>query len=205
MSRPFAPALVTATLKRLGQASQPPRVAVLGIGNELRRDDGAGIVVARALRSLVSANSRLLVIDAGPVPENFTGQLRRFEPSLVLIVDAAQLGELAGAVRCVSWQRSSGFSASTHSLPLHVLAGYLTAELGCEVLLLGIQPADIATGARLSAIVERSVEHLVIALANLLHDTYAQGWAKRTGTGSFLSTSEVPPQRENYPSQHRRE
>jgi hydrogenase 3 maturation protease len=205
MSRPLAPAQMTATLKRLGQVNQPPRVAVLGVGNELRGDDGAGIIVVRALQSLVSSHSRLLVIDTGPIPENFTGQLRRFKPDLVLIVDAAQLGKPAGTVRCVGWQSTSGFSASTHSLPIHVLAGYLNAELGCEVLLLGIQPAHIGTGARLSVTVEQTVERLVIALTDLLRDTYAQESTNSLGTGSVLPTSEVSPQREMYASQHRRE
>jgi hydrogenase 3 maturation protease len=170
MSKPLELALMTPTLKRLGQVNQPPRVAVLGMGNELLSDDGAGIIVARALQRLVSSHSRLLVIDAGPVPENFTGQLRRFKPDLVLIVDAAQLGEPAGTVRCVGWKSSSGFSGSTHSLPLHVLAGYLNAELGCEVLLLGIQPADISAGSRLSVIVGQTVERLVPTLADILED-----------------------------------
>ena len=45
-----------------------PRVAVVGVGQRLRGDDGAGPAVAQRLAPL--ADAALLVVDAGHAPEN---------------------------------------------------------------------------------------------------------------------------------------
>jgi hydrogenase 3 maturation protease len=168
MSRSPEPSFPIQTLERLGRADQPARIAVLGIGHELRGDDAAGIAVARGLASLVNLRQRLLVIDVGPAPENFTGTVRRFKPDLVLLVDAAQLNEAPGSLRWIDWQDTVGLTASTHTLPLHVLSRYLAGELGCKVALLGIQPAHTAFGAPLSPGVRRAVDSVVRKLADML-------------------------------------
>lgn len=157
---------------RLRQAlrspSSAPRVAVVGVGHELNGDDAAGIAVARSLAGLPAPHNRLLVIDAGPAPENTTGLLRRFGPDLVLLVDAAQMGEPPGAIRWLDWRETDGISASTHTLPLHLLARYLVTELGCDVALLGIQPAANTLDAPLSPAVSRAVASIVADLSAAL-------------------------------------
>ncbi len=89
-------------------------------------------------------------------------------PDLVLLIDAAQMDEAPGAVRWLAWQETDGLSASTHTLPPRVLAHYLTSELGCEVALLGIQPADTTMGAPLSPTAQAAVQAVAQALAELL-------------------------------------
>jgi hydrogenase 3 maturation protease len=120
---------------------RPARVAVLGIGNELNGDDGAGVRVVRELAARLPATPGVLLIDGGVAPENFTGPLRRFQPDLVIEIDAAHLGETPGTTQVVDWREADGLSASTHTLPPSVLGHYLVSELGCEVRLIGIQPA----------------------------------------------------------------
>jgi hydrogenase 3 maturation protease len=150
-------------------------MAVVGMGHELRGDDAAGVVAARSLMAALadldesrqSPASRLLVIDAGPAPENHTGSLRRFQPDLVVLVDAAHMDEAPGAIRWLPWQDSAGLSASTHTLPVHVLARYLTAELGCQVALIGIQPAGTRLGAPLSPEAQAAVACIVNVLDGL--------------------------------------
>src|SRR5512132_511548 len=87
----------------LSQQPSKPRVAIVGIGNTLRSDDAAGIFVARALMGsrFVPDPSTLLVIDAGHAPENRTADLRRFAPELILLIDAAEMGETPGAIRWI--------------------------------------------------------------------------------------------------------
>jgi hydrogenase 3 maturation protease len=156
------------TLARLRRLDRPPRVAIVGIGQALRGDDAAGVVVARALRGLRLDCEHLLVIDAGPAPENYTGPLRRFAPDLVVLIDAAQMDAPPGAVQWVDWRSASGLSASTHTLPCAITGQYLVAQLGCEVALLGIQPANTCIGARLSGAVRRSAQTLVQQLVEVL-------------------------------------
>lgn len=144
------------------------RVAVVGIGHELNGDDAAGIIVARELAPSLANVDRLLVIDAGPAPENVTGSLRAFRPALVLLVDAAQMNEDPGTVRWLDWQETTGLSASTHTLPLHMLALYLTTELGCEVAVIGIQPFSNLFDEPLSPVVQLAVEDVVQGLRTAL-------------------------------------
>jgi Ni,Fe-hydrogenase maturation factor len=49
-------------------------------------------------------------------------------------------------------------------MPPYMLAKYLVAELGCEVALLGIQPAGMALGAGLSDAVQRAVGAVIDAI-----------------------------------------
>jgi len=143
------------------------RIAIVGIGHELRGDDAAGVFVARALGPLLSEREGFLVIDAGPAPENFTGHLRRFKPDLILLVDAAQMQEPPGTIRWLDWRDTSGLSASTHTLPPYVLSEYLTSELDCQVALLGIQILDTGLDAPLSSPVQRAVESIVQSIASV--------------------------------------
>ena len=151
-------------LLRLRKDNNPLRVAVVGIGQELNGDDSAGVLTARALQRRLTGNTSVLVIDAGPAPENFTGKLRTFAPHLVLLVDAAALGEAPGAVRWLDWKETSGL-ASSHTLPPYVLGEYLTASIGCEVALLGIQPGQTEMGTVATTVVNRTASNVAKHLA----------------------------------------
>lgn len=169
MLRLSGPDFLNQALINPSMRNRPFRIAIVGIGHELRGDDAAGITVARALEPLASSYEQLLVINAGSAPESFVGVLRRFGPDLVLLVDAAQLDADPGEVRWVAWRKITGISAFTHTLPLYVFADYLVAELDCEMALLGIQPDQTAVGAPLSPVIEESVNIVVQILTDLFH------------------------------------
>jgi hydrogenase 3 maturation protease len=139
------------------------RVAILGIGNPLRSDDAAGVLVARRLAdsALLRDLDWVLVIEAGHAPENATAGLRRFGPQVVLLIDAAEMGEAPGTIRWVDMEEIDGMSASTHTLPLSMLAKYLILELGCEVKILGIQPQTTEIGEWVSRNVLLAVDEIV--------------------------------------------
>lgn len=146
----------------------PGRLAILGVGNELNGDDGAGVKAARALRSFFAGNPHTILIEAGLAPENFTGPLRRFQPGLVLIIDAGQMDEPPGTVAWVKWQDTDGLSASSHSLPPSVLATYLIEELHCQVALLVIQVEGIEMGRPISPPVKKAVAQITRTIKEVL-------------------------------------
>ncbi len=161
--------LLRQTLTRL-KTNEPPRVAVVGVGHELRGDDAVGSMIADTLKSVIDQNQDVLVINGGHAPENQTSVLRRFAPNLVLLVDAAQMGEMTtGGVRWLRCQEISGLSASTHTIPLDIIAQYLNTELGCEVALIGIQPGQLDIGADLSPAVKQSADEIVQSLRTILN------------------------------------
>jgi hydrogenase 3 maturation protease len=147
-----------------------PRIAVLGIGNSLRSDDAAGPLVARGLMDsrLMQSFDSFLVIDAGHAPENATAGLRRFAPQIVILIDAAEMGEAPGTIRWIRVEEIDGMSASTHTMPLSMLSKYLILELDCEVNILGVQPQSTEIGESVSADVLQAVDEIVRELAGSL-------------------------------------
>jgi hydrogenase 3 maturation protease len=170
------------TLNRFPYIKRSPRLAILGIGNELCGDDSAGVLIAEALQQLIE-NQDVLVINAGTVPENFVGVLRRFMPGLVLMVDSARMGKSPGEVEWIKWENVTGVSVSTHTLPLNITASYLVDELDCEVTLIGIQPDRITIGAPLSQEVQNAIDEIISIIVNSL-----QG----TNQNSDISTRDTP-------------
>jgi hydrogenase 3 maturation protease len=147
-----------------------PRVAIIGVGNTLRSDDAAGILAARELlqRECAADVGHVLILEGGPAPENLSGQLCNFAPDLVLFIDAANMGEKPGTVQWISEECIDGMSASTHSLPLSMLARYLKLYLNCKVILLGIQPQSNEIGEIVSAEVQHAVKEVVQELDEAL-------------------------------------
>ncbi|MFW5772138.1 MAG: hydrogenase 3 maturation endopeptidase HyCI [Phototrophicaceae bacterium] len=152
-----------ATVLQTTKSEPPGRVAVLGVGQELRGDDAAGLAVIRALIQGLPPTDNLLLLDTGPSPEAFTGSLRQFGPDWVLFVDAADMDAEPGAVAWVSDEAITGLSASTHTLPVSVMAKYMLAEFGCKIALLGIQPQQTELDAPLSAPVTQAVAAVTAA------------------------------------------
>ena len=161
-------ASLKASLNPPNRPEHSVRLAVLGIGHELCGDDAVGVRLAGRLRPLAAGKERLLVIEAGPAPENFTGPLRRFQPDLVLLVDAAQMDAGPGTIGWLDLQSTGGISASSHTLPLHILVSYLVAELGCQVALIGIQPQQTFADAPLTPTVEAAAQAVVKVLLESL-------------------------------------
>ena len=145
------------------------RVAVLGIGNPHRGDDGAGLACVRALRRAAPRRSSFVrLVEAGPVPENFTGPLRRFAPSHVILVDAVRAGRRPGAVFLVDPARIGHDEVSSHRPPLSWLVRYLAETMGCRVVFIGLQPRQTDPGEPLSTAVRRGVERVASGLAGIL-------------------------------------
>jgi len=150
---------------------------VVGVGQELNGDDAAGVLVARSLAKrqwAVSSDARrpvsisLHVIEAAHAPENCTGAIRRFAPDLVLLVDAAEMGDPPGTIRCLDWREAGGLDASTHTLSLYMMAKYLAAEIACDVGVIAIQIQDTSLGARVSLPVRRAIQSVCRGLTALL-------------------------------------
>jgi hydrogenase 3 maturation protease len=131
------------------------------VGNELRGDDSAGLLVARGLLERDPICENTLVLEGGPAPENLTYLLRPYRPELVIFVDAAHMGEQPGFIAWIPLEAIDGMSASTHSLPLSLLARFLCMEFSCEVLVLGIQPGQNEIGKSLSPEVRTAIEEII--------------------------------------------
>jgi len=133
------------------------RIAVLGIGSELHSDDAAGPLAIRRLKAMSGSCPQFALFDCGTAPESFTGPIKAFRPSHLIIIDAADFGDTAGTIRVFDPMDTAGSPSATHLLPFAVIAGYLKTETGCSIILIGIQPGDLSFGGHISKNVSSSV------------------------------------------------
>ncbi len=155
-------------LNRLKPVERPCRIAVIGVGQELCGDDAVGVWIARQLRDCGLRSDDLLVIEGGVAPENAASGLRRFQPDLVVLIDAGWLNLSPGQARLIVPEEASQSTATTHTVSLAVLAEYLRIEMGCEVVVLGVQVEQVEFGAPMSGNVRAGAGAIVSDLARLL-------------------------------------
>ncbi len=129
------------------------RPLILGIGNELRGDDAAGVALVRRIAQ--SGYSPTLLVYANP--ENYLERIARIPHTVRLWIDIVHFGAKPGEFRIFRPEEIEQFAISTHNFSLTVVFRYLQASRPAEDFLLGIQPAATALGAPLSAPVQRRV------------------------------------------------
>lgn len=143
-------------LEQLG-ALRGSATVIVGVGNTLKADDGAGPLVCRQLQETgIGAD----VIDAGTVPENYIGPLVKKAPENVLVIDAMDFGAESGMIQIFRPDQLSQFIGSTHTLSPRIFAEMLSHQMEVSVYFVGIQPAHIRMGQDLSGQVSRAVRHL---------------------------------------------
>ena len=148
------------------------KVAILGIGNELREDDKVGLYIIEKLSEGIKNKnldeSSLVLINAGSVPENFTRLIKQENPSHLIIIDAALMDKEPGELKFVKKEEIADVNISTHSLSLNFLINYLEKFLSIELLFIGIQPLNMDLGNNLSVKVKRSADELISIFLSLL-------------------------------------
>jgi hydrogenase maturation protease len=131
---------------------------VIGVGNELRRDDGAGPAVVDALRSRSLRGATLTVSDGEPsrLIDLWTGA------DLAVVVDAVPSADEPGRVRELGAVRGAEPGTGSHDLGLGVATG-LGETLGrmpATLRIYLIEGADFGFGTGLSPLVRRAVDEV---------------------------------------------
>ncbi|MFW9839170.1 MAG: hydrogenase 3 maturation endopeptidase HyCI [Candidatus Thorarchaeota archaeon] len=143
------------------------KIAVLGIGNDLRSDDGLGLHI---IDNLNIDDPRGLVENVGSVPEGFARNLAEFGAERVIMVDAADMLKPPGHIDLVTKDRIGGITISTHSMPPSFLMMYLEQETGGKSILIGIQPKSIQFGEGLTQEIQEVVDRIINTLEHVLKE-----------------------------------
>jgi len=143
------------------------KVALLGVGNPLWGDDGAGPAVIRRLEGRVPA----LLVDGGDAPESYWGTITAYRPEAVLVVDAVDWGGEPGSVAILEEVEEKGPALSTHRISLNLLLNLLRTQTGADAFALGIQPKVLVFQGDMSAELQKTVE----LLGDLLMEILARG------------------------------
>jgi hydrogenase 3 maturation protease len=150
----------------------PGKVAVVGMGNRLRGDDGAGPELVQSLKEQWEKSdfcrrfpNERLFIDAGETPEDWLVRIVDLKPAVVIVVDAVELGAAVGAVAVLpSDALPENICLSTHRMPLRSLLR-LWEENGIKALVLAIQPSSLEHGREICPQVREVIGHLTAILS----------------------------------------
>jgi len=162
----------------LHQLQGTRRLAIIGIGADLREDDVVGNLLARELigeikQSMDASHNgsyeytdeeriqsgNLLVLNATVAPELYLSLVKSFAPDRVIIIDAASMGAKAkpGDLAFITPAELDASTFSTHTISLRYFVEILkTMGLDAEFAIIGIQPANLGYGEALSQPVEET-------------------------------------------------
>ena len=180
LAEALVPTGMRATTGRFTPAavSRPP-ILVLGLGNLLLGDDGLGLeLLAEMSKNAVLWGDQVAFVDGGTqglmLLEEVGGR------PAVLILDAVDRGAAPGTVHAL---RNSGVTECrvSRSTTAHegnagelLAAAALVGESPQEVAVVGVQPAQVATGIGLSETVQKSVRPALLQAQSILSEMIAR-------------------------------
>src|SRR5487761_2737605 len=124
---------------------------VLGIGNVLLRDEGAGVHVVRQLASRLPPREDISLVDGGTLSFFLADAIEN--ASQLIVIDAAQLNAEPGATRIFLGAEMDAFVGGNRRCSVHEVClidlmaiALLTDKLPEKRALIGIQPHQIDWG-----------------------------------------------------------
>ena len=145
------------------------KLIVLGVGNELKSDDGVGPFIINKLKEEdIENKKKLLFINAKTVPENFTGKIRKEKPTHLIIVDACLMDEEPGAMKIVNKYDFANIGISTHSMSLSFFVRYLEKDTEFRIIFVGIEPESMDYADKPTPKVEDAANEFVTILKEII-------------------------------------
>lgn len=140
------------------------RKIILGIGNLLNRDEGVGIHAIRILQEKNALGADWEIEDGGTLGLNLLPLVE--EASHLIVLDAIDARQAPGSLIELKKDQvplCSNVKMSQHQLSFQQVLGLakVRGHFPDYLCLLGVQPADLAIGVDLSAVVARALLPLV--------------------------------------------
>ena len=127
------------------------KTLILGIGNILLRDEGAGIHVLNRLRALLADRDDVNLLDGGTLSFTLVGAIE--DAARLIVIDAAQLDAAPGTSQIFEGAQMDTFIGSKRKMSVHEVSlidlmaiAHLSDHLPQRRALIGIQPGDIDWG-----------------------------------------------------------
>jgi hydrogenase 3 maturation protease len=140
------------------------KTIIVGIGNILKGDDGAGPLICQQLKQAkISAE----LIDAGTVPENYIQPIIRKAPQNLIVIDAIDFGDEPGSIKIFKPEQLDSIVISTHSLSPGLFADLVCKDISVDVYFVGIQPAQIMLDQPVSKEVKVAIQQLSEVLTEI--------------------------------------
>lgn len=150
-------------------------VLILGIGNSLLRDEGAGIHALHRLREELSGCDDIDFIDGGTLSFTLAGHIE--DTSHLIVLDAAQLDAAPGHSQVFEGEAMDEFIGSNRKCSVHEVSlldlmaiARLSDRLPERRALIGIQPAEIDWGEHPSAAVAAAMPQVCAQARKLIEE-----------------------------------
>ena len=125
----------------------------VGVGNVLHSDDGVGVQVSDRIRE----NEHIQVIKAEVSIENYIGKINSVSADAVIIIDSVFYGKKPGYCELTPVEKLLDYTTNTHNISLKKILELFHSR----VWILGIQPASVSFGEKISAEVLRTADKIV--------------------------------------------
>ncbi|MBE6499331.1 MAG: hydrogenase maturation peptidase HycI [Methanobrevibacter thaueri] len=144
------------------------KLIILGVGNELKTDDGVGPFIIKKLKEENIENEKLIFINAETVPENFTGKIRKENPTHLIIIDACLMNSKPGNMQIVNKKDFANIGISTHSMSLSFFVKYLEKDTDFKITFVGIEPETMNWGDEPTVNVKKTAQEFISILKEIL-------------------------------------
>ena len=138
---------------------------MVGVGNTIFSDDGAGVHAARLLKNDARLPANVSVLDGGTLGLELLAYV--CDATRVLFLDAVDIGKSPGTLSRMTARDILGISSgsSVHQLGVVdlIAAMMLVSEERQEIIVLGVQPANTDWGTELSPRIQEALQPLVDA------------------------------------------
>lgn len=142
------------------------RIAIVGIGNLMKADDGAGMIIAAALKEQLADFPEIKTYETGTTPENHLAPIVAFKPEIIYLVDSADFSGEAGEFQLFPAHQVKSQGFSTHAISISLVIQFLKLQTKAEIFLLAIQPEEISAREGLSERVKTGTDKATIFLEN---------------------------------------
>ena len=156
--------MLTDELKEKLNLTFNEKTLIITIGNNLRSDDRVALYIADNIKALPFY---ITLLNAEDKPENIIDPAVEIMPKKIIIIDAANFGDLPGEIRLIPYELIPDSTLSTHTFPLKIIIKILEEDTKSKVYFLGIQIENAELGETISNKVKESADEIIEYLNSL--------------------------------------
>lgn len=129
------------------------KLLFVGIGNLLRKDDGAGVYISNNIKHRSHISSLSVEVSI----ENYIGKINSLKPDILILIDSVDMGTTPGTYKLLTIEQIQDLTFNTHNISLKRLADFFDMK----IFILGIQPEKIDIGENMSYLVRNEADKII--------------------------------------------
>lgn len=134
-------------------SNKDKKILFVGIGNLLKKDDGAGVYVSSGIKGSDTVSSLTVEVSI----ENYIGKINRINPDILVLIDAVDMGSVPGTYKLLDINQTEDMTFNTHNISARRVSDFFKMP----VYLIGIQPESIDFGEKMSYLVKNTADKII--------------------------------------------